>query len=147
MKPIFLRSITIIIIFMFLLATTTLPLKSFGADGSANSTSASTTEPSVTAGSCWNPAGGFCNEFTGTSYTATTTKRICDGQGLRYLPGTCPPEGQLGTCLMYKGLSTESKYHYYTNFPGFRNNTNGSIAAAKDQCSNLLKGEWVPERD
>lgn len=130
---------------MLLLVAAFLSPASFAGAGSSDSTNASVTMPATTAGSCNNTASGFCNEFTGPSYKAERVKRACkERQGVMYLSGACPTEGRIGTCLVYKGKSTESKYRYYTNFPGFGIKPAGGVAvAAENQCTKL-KGEWTP---
>ena len=51
---------------------------------------------------------------------------------------------RVGTCLVYKGRSDESRYRYYTNFPGFGVKPKGGVAvAAESQCAKL-KGTWTP---
>jgi hypothetical protein len=130
---------------MLLLVAAFLSLASFAGAGSSNSTNASVTMAATTAGSCNNTASGFCNEFTGPSYKSARVKETCKGgQGMMYLSGACPTEGRIGTCLVYKGKSTESKYRYYTNFPGFGIKPAGGVAvAAENQCTKH-KGEWTP---
>jgi hypothetical protein len=93
-------------------------------------------------GSCNNAASGFCNEFTGSSYKAASVQQSCVRQKMLFLSGTCPAAGRVGTCLIYKGKNTESRYRYYTNFPGVAVRS-GAAAAAEDQCRRL-KGEWRP---
>ena len=79
--------------FLLMLAALFLPLASFGGDGNSSSTNASVATPATIAGSCNNPASGFCNEFTGSSYKAARVKRACKGQGVVFLAGACPTEG------------------------------------------------------
>lgn len=61
-----------------------------------------------------------------------------------YLAGACPTEGRVGTCLVYKGRKNESRYRYYTNFPGFGIKPKGGAAAAAERQCAKLKGEWTP---
>ncbi|MEK6696588.1 MAG: hypothetical protein AABY98_05450 [Candidatus Deferrimicrobiota bacterium] len=130
--------------FLLMLAALFLPLASFGGDGNSSSTNASVATPATIAGSCNNPASGFCNEFTGSSYKAARVKRACKGQGVVFLAGACPTEGRVGTCLVYKGRNDESRYRYYTNFPGFGTKPKGGVAAAAESQCAKLKGEWTP---
>jgi hypothetical protein len=117
------------ITFLLMLAALFLPSASFGGDG---------------AGSCNNPASGFCNEFTGSSYKTERVQRTCKGQGGVFLAGACPAEGRVGACLVYKGRNDESLYRYYKNFPGFGVKPKGGVAAAAEsQCADL-KGAWTP---
>lgn len=95
------------------------------------------------AGSCNNMSGGFCNEFTGIGYDAKSVEENCNKlKAGSFLAGACPTENLVGTCLMYKGQSTESYYRYYANFPGTPSVTAADAAMyAKDQCKDI-KGEW-----
>lgn len=96
------------------------------------------------AGSCNNAQMGFCNEFTGTSYDAKSSRRMCESQKMQYLPASCPSEGRVGSCLVYKGKKTESNYVYYSSYPGTRLRGGATAAsAASKQCAQL-KGEWRP---
>lgn len=96
------------------------------------------------AGSCNNPASGFCNEFTGSAYKAANVEKSCKKQKLAFLAGACPTEGRVGSCLVYKGKNSESVYRYYTNFPGYGIKPKGGAAAeAQQQCAKM-KGEWAP---
>ena len=88
--------------------------------------------------------GGFCNEFTGSSYKAERVKRTCKGQGGTFLAGACPTEGRVGTCRVYKGRNDESLYRYYKNFPGFGVKPKGGVAAAAESQCAKLKGTWTP---
>jgi len=126
---------------MLLFAVAILPMASFAAAGGGKAANASVT----TAGSCNNASSGFCNEFTGSSYKVERVKRSCMAvKGVKYLSGACPTEGRIGTCIVYKGKNTESKYRYYKNFPGFGIKPAGGVTlAAEDQCTKL-KGEWIP---
>lgn len=64
---------------------------------------------------------------------------------MMFLSGACPTEGRVGTCLVNKGKSTESRYRYYTSFPGSGIvPAGGAAAAAASQCTRTLKGEWTP---
>ncbi|HVU03431.1 MAG TPA: hypothetical protein VHE30_16845, partial [Polyangiaceae bacterium] len=67
------------------------------------------------AGSCDNAPAGFCNEFTGSGYTAAKTQSDCEalGANIQYLPGRCPTDGRVGTCVVYAGKASESYYRYY----------------------------------
>jgi len=95
------------------------------------------------AGSCNNTASGFCNEFSGSAYKADKVQTSCQRQGMKFLSGACPTQERVGTCIVYKGKNTESRYRYYNNFPGFGIKPKGGVAAeAKLQCSDL-KGEWT----
>lgn len=96
------------------------------------------------AGSCNNAASGFCNEFTGSSYKSASAQRVCEGQKMIFLAGACPTEGRVGSCLVYKGKSTESHNRYYTKFPGFGITPTGGVAAAAESQCTKLKGEWTP---
>jgi hypothetical protein len=98
--------------------------------------------PSKLAGSCNNANAGFCNEFTGSSYTPAGVEDSCkaQGAGIVFLPGLCPSDGRVGTCLVRKGTSTESYYRYYAAFPG----TPSAAAAAEKQCVGTLKADWTP---
>ena len=96
------------------------------------------------AGSCNNAPMGFCNEFTGSSYDAKSTRRVCESQKNQFMSGTCPTESRVGACLVYKDKKTESNYVYYASYPGIR--LRGGAAAvteAAKQCVQL-KGEWHP---
>lgn len=94
-------------------------------------------------GSCNNTASGFCNEFSGSAYKTDKVQTSCQRQGMKFLPGACPAQGSVGTCVVYKGKNTESRYRYYNNFPGFGIKPNAGVAAeAERQCSHL-KGEWI----
>ncbi len=126
---------------MVLFAAACLPTPGVAGTGSTNTAATS----SVPAGSCGNSASGFCNEFTGSSYKVERVKKSCrEGNGVKYLAGACPTEGRIGTCTVYKGKNSESKYRYYVNFPGFGIKPAGSAAvAAQNQCTKL-KGEWIP---
>jgi hypothetical protein len=87
-------------------------------------------------GSCHNVPQGFCNEFTGSMYTPEQIKSACGQQGVSLLTGPCPGADRVGQCLVYAGMPTESRYHYYKSFPG-------GVAAAEKQCKELLKGTWT----
>jgi len=103
--------------------------------------------PAKLAGSCSNASAGFCNEFTGASYTPASVERDCKalGAGIVFLPGACPTDSRVGTCLVRKRSSTESYYRYYASFPGTGTTTPSSAAAAAEkQCTGTLKGEWAP---
>ena len=63
--------------FLLMLAALFLLLASFGGDGKSGSTNAGVAMPATLAGSCNNPASGFCNEFTGSSYKAAGVQRAC----------------------------------------------------------------------
>ena len=130
--------------FLWMLIALLLPSAGFGADGDRSSTNAGVATPSAIAGSCSNPASGFCNEFTGSSYRAERVKRTCKGQGGTFLAGACPTEGRVGTCLVNKGRNDESLYRYYKNFPGFGVKPKGGVAAAAESQCSKLKGEWTP---
>lgn len=96
------------------------------------------------AGSCNNTASGFCNEFTGSSYKSANVEKSCTRQKNTFLAGTCPTEGLVGSCLMYKGKNNESYYRYYANFPGSGIKPKGGVAPeAEKQCARM-KGEWIP---
>ena len=98
----------------------------------------------VTAGSCNNRAGGFCNEFTGPSYKAANVEKSCTKQKMAFLAGACPAEGRVGSCIVYKGRNDESSYRYYGSFPGYGVKPKaGVVAEAEKQCS-MLKGAWSP---
>jgi hypothetical protein len=125
-------------LFIMILTALSLPLTGFGSD-SSNSSKA---RPPKIAGSCNNTASGFCNEFNGSSYKAAGVERACKGQGLIFLAGACPSEGLVGTCVVYKGKNTESRYRYYTTFPGFGIKPAGGVAAAAESQCTALKGEW-----
>ena len=100
------------------------------------------------AGSCHNAAGGFCNEFSGSSYTVDSVQKSCGViggmriEGPMFLPGLCPTEGRVGTCLVNKGKGSESPYRYYANFPGDGKATKDSAAASAEMQCKLIKGEW-----
>ena len=130
--------------FLLMLAALFLPLASFGGDGNSSSTIAGVATPSAIAGSCGNPASGFCNEFTGSSYRAERVERTCKRQGGTFLAGACSTEGRVGTCRVYKGRNDESLYRYYKNFPGFGVKPKGGVAAAAESQCSKLKGEWTP---
>ena len=130
--------------FLWMLAALLLPLASFGGEVNRSSANVSVATPSTIAGSCNNPASGFCNEFTGSSYKAERVKRTCKGQGGTFLAGACPTEGRVGTCRVYKGRNDESLYRYYKNFPGFGVKPKGGVAAAAESQCSKLKGEWTP---
>lgn len=101
------------------------------------------TTPAMIVGSCNNAVGGFCNEFTGSSYKAERVQRVCEGQKMTFLAGLCPTKERVGTCIVYKGKNTESQYRYYAGFPGFGITPTGGVAAeAERQCAKL-KGEWT----
>ena len=101
-------------------------------------------EPATMAGSCRNAAGGFCNEFTGASFKPASVQRACRGQKVAYLAGACPAAERVGSCLLNGGKNTESRYRYYTGFPGHGVRAKGGVAAeAERQCARL-KGEWTP---
>ena len=98
----------------------------------------------VIAGSCNNTASGFCNEFTGASYKSANVEKSCKRQKMKFLAGACPTEDMVGSCLMYKGKSSESSYRYYPGFPGFGiKPKSGVVAEAERQCVKM-KGEWIP---
>lgn len=103
--------------------------------------------PAKLVGSCSNASAGFCNEFTGSGYTAASVEKDCKalGAGIVFLPGACPTDSRVGTCLVRKSTSTESYYRYYASFPGTGTTTPSSAAAAAEkQCAGSLKGEWAP---
>jgi len=99
---------------------------------------------SVIAGSCNNTAGGFCNDFTGSSYKTANVEKSCKRQMLTFLAGVCPTEGRVGSCLMYKGKNNESYYRYYTSFPGFGIKPKGGVAAEAEKQCTKMKGVWIP---
>jgi hypothetical protein len=119
--------------FMLMLAAAVLPLAGCGG-GSRSST---------IAGSCNNAASGFCVEYTGSDYKAMKMQRVCEAQKSAFLAGTCPTEGRVGSCLVYKGKNSESYYRYYTGFPGFGVKPKGGVAAAAESQCSRLKGEWI----
>lgn len=124
------------------LACTSCSSSSSGADN-ADAAAA----PATLAGSCNNAGSGFCNEFTGSGYTAAGVEKDCNalGAGIVFLPAACPTDSRVGTCLVRKGTSTESYYRYYANFPGGGTATPTSAAAAGEkQCTGTLKGGWTP---
>ncbi len=124
------------------LAAAVLPLAGCGG-GTSSPATAGVTTPTI-AGSCNSPASGFCNEFTGASYKPAGVERACKRPGVEFLAGACPTEGQVGTCLVFKGQNTESYYRYYTGFPGSGVTPAGGAAAeAERQCTRSLKGEWT----
>ena len=96
------------------------------------------------AGSCDNAASGMCVEYTGAKWTAPSMRRICTGQRLVYLEGTCPAKGRVGRCsLASKGKGSESVNHYYGGFPGYgQKPRQGPAVAAAEQCTRL-KGQWT----
>ncbi|MBA3006661.1 MAG: hypothetical protein KJ900_08565 [Proteobacteria bacterium] len=98
----------------------------------------------IIAGSCNNTASGFCNEFNGSSYKATNVEKSCTRQKMTFLAGTCPTEGRVGSCLMYKGKDNESYFRYYASFPGFGIKPKGGVAAAAEKQCFQMKGEWIP---
>ena len=100
----------------------------------------------VGAGSCDRPATGNCDEWTGPSWKALKTKRLCESQKGTFLPGSCPVEGRVGTCLRGKGKGDESRLIYYAAFPGYGAKfTLAAVAAqGEDQCTRLMKGVWIP---
>ena len=130
--------------FLWMLAVLFLPPASFGGEVNRSSANAGVATPATIAGSCNNPASGFCNEFTGSSYKAERVKRSCKGQGGAFLAVACPTEGRVGTCLVNKGRNDESLYRYYKNFPGFGVKPKGGVAAAAESQCSKLKGEWTP---
>jgi hypothetical protein len=132
-------------LFMMMLAAIVAQLAGCSDGGAGNSTSPSGSTPATVAGSCNNAASGFCNEFTGSSYKAASVQRACDGQKMKFQAGACPTEGRVGSCLVYKGKNTESRYRYYTNFPGFGVTPKGGVAAAAESQCTKLKGEWTPD--
>ena len=94
------------------------------------------------AGSCNNSAGGFCNEFNGSAYKADKVQKSCQQQGMKFLSGTCPVAERIGTCVVYQGTNSESRYRYYGNFPGYGiKPKNGVSSEAARQCGKL-KGVW-----
>jgi len=105
--------------FMLMLAALLLPSASFGGEA---------------AGGRNDPKNGFCNEFGGSSYKAEGGKQA----------GGCPTEGRVGTCLVHKGRGNESRYRYYTDFPGFGVKPKGGAAVAAGRQCAKLKGEWTP---
>ena len=132
-------------LFMMMLAAAVAQLAGCSDGDAGNSTSPSGSTPATVAGSCNNAASGFCNEFTGSSYKAASVQRVCDGQKMKFQAGACPTEGRVGSCLVYKGKKTESRYRYYTNFPGFGVTPKGGVAAAAESQCSKLKGEWTPD--
>ena len=126
-----------------LLLIATLGCASCASSSSADNASA----PAKLAGSCSNASGGFCNEFTGSSYTPAKVESDCKalGMGIVFLPGACATDSRVGTCLVRKATSTESYYRYYANFPGVGMTTPASAAVGGEkQCTGTLKGEWSP---
>lgn len=89
-------------------------------------------------GSCNNARQGFCNDFTGESYTRDQVEAACRAQKVEFSGEPCPAEGRVGTCLTRTGDPLESYYRYYSAFTG------GQPAAEK-QCTGLLKGEWTAD--
>ena len=71
-------------------------------------------------GSCNNPAGGMCIEYTGAGYKdAQPLQRVCEAQKATFLAGAaCPTVERVGTCVRHKDKPEESRYRYYTSFPG-----------------------------
>ena len=94
-------------------------------------------------GSCNNISGGFCNEFTGSSYTTKAVQRSCEKQKMVFIGGACPAENRVGSCLVYAGQIYESSYRYYANFPGTHTTREKATTAATKQCTSL-KGAWKP---
>ena len=86
-------------------------------------------------GSCNNAPRGFCNDFSGSQYTAAQVEAACKMQGVAYSAGACPAAGRVGSCLVQAGQPLESHYRYYGAFPGGK-------AAAETQCKGLLRGSW-----
>ena len=129
--------------FTLALMAAVLQLAGCGDSGTGSSAGAGSAVAAGLAGSCNNVASGFCNEFTGSSYKPASVQRSCEAQKMLFLSGACPAEGRVGTCLVYKGKSTESYYRYYGNFPGAAV-SGGAATAAEGQCGRALKGEWRP---
>jgi pyruvate/2-oxoacid:ferredoxin oxidoreductase beta subunit len=118
--------------FILLLVTVPMPLISY-ADNSRT----------TLVGSCSNVSSGFCNEFTGSSYTTKAVQRTCEKNKMVFLSGACPVENRVGSCLVYAGQIYESSYRYYANFPGTHSTKEKATAAATEQCTSL-KGAWKP---
>jgi hypothetical protein len=78
--------------FILLLVTVPMPLISY-ADNSRT----------TLVGSCSNVSSGFCNEFTGSSYTTKAVQRTCEKNKMVFLSGACPVENRVGSCLVYAG--------------------------------------------
>lgn len=124
--------------FMLALVTAVMSLTGCG-DGNSPDANNSTT----LVGSCNNVASGFCNEFTGASYTTQAVQRSCEKQKTVFIAGACPVENRVGSCLVYAGQIYESSYRYYANFPGTHTTKEKTTAAATEQCTSL-KGAWNP---
>jgi hypothetical protein len=70
-------------------------------------------------------------------------QRVCEAQQLSFLAGACPTTGRVGSCVVFKGMKSESIYRYYTGFPGVRIKPLGGVAAAATSQCITLKGEWI----
>ncbi len=98
------------------------------------------------AGSCNNPAGGMCIEYSGTSYTdAQKLQRTCEALKSTFIAGAgCPTAGLVGTCVRSKGQASESIYRYYTQFPGSGYTyTREKVASEGQRQCKPPKGEWT----
>lgn len=113
--------------------------------GNGGAPGASAAAPAEIIGSCNVPATGNCTEWIGSAWKGPTLDRLCASQNGTYLPGAkCPVEGQVGACLRDKGNDQESRFVYYTAFPGYGMKfTPEKVAASGErQCTKFMKGEW-----
>lgn len=97
------------------------------------------------AGSCYVEATGNCSEWLGSDWAQLTMDRLCVSQkGVFTASAACPTNNAVGSCLRDKGKKSESRFVFYTNFPGYGVSlTPEAVAeAGNDQCANLMKGEW-----
>lgn len=95
-------------------------------------------------GSCYVEATGNCSEWIGKDWTQLTMDRLCRSQKGTYAAGACPTANAVGSCLRDRGKKAESRFVYYTNFPGYGVTLTPDAVAkdGADQCTQFMKGEW-----
>lgn len=107
----------------------------------------SSTASAAIAGSCNNPAGGMCIEYSGAGYKdAQKLQRTCEALKSTFIAGAgCPTAGLVGTCVRYKGDALEANYRYYTQFPGSGvTYTREKVATEGQRQCKPPKNEWTP---
>jgi len=86
----------------------------------------------------------ICIDY-GADYKDLTLDRLCKSQKGEYSASACPVEGRAGSCLVNNGKKSASIYRYYPGFPGYGVALGDSVAAAEEQCVQLIEGEWTSD--
>ncbi len=104
-----------------------------------------TTIAATIAGSCYVEATGNCSEWLGSDWARLTMDRLCVSQKGSFTAGAaCPTTNLVGSCLRDRGKKSESRFFFYTSFPGYgvKLTPDAVAEAGNEQCTKFMKGEW-----